>query len=136
MHAILLFTGKLIFRRCAQDWNKDRRKRSGIVTTVCLIREEARTVMRFFLTYAYRYKAPLVRDPRAGRTRCSRIRVFVDRANDCRCIYIFKTTFTVSPAHTFPTKDLRAEMLQDIWDIPKVIFLDHCSKHQAKQNAC
>lgn len=58
------------------------------MTTVCPIREEAPTVMRFFLTYAYRHKAPLVRDLRAGKTRCSRIRVFVDRANDCRYIHI------------------------------------------------
>lgn len=67
---------------------RQREKRSTIVTTVCPIREEAPTVMRFFLTYAYRHKALLVRDPRAGKTRCSRIRVFVDRANDCRCIHI------------------------------------------------
>lgn len=67
---------------------REEKKRATVVTTVCPIRQEAPTVMRFFLTYAYRHKAPLVRNLRAGKTRCSRIRVFVDRANDCRCIHI------------------------------------------------
>jgi len=99
-------------------------KRTMVVTTVCPIREEAPTVMRCFLTYAYRHKAPLVRDLRAGKTRCSRIRVFVDRANDYRCIHIQNHVHRLSPStrpHSFPSNfSLCAEVLQDIQDVPEL----------------
>ncbi|KAL0122588.1 hypothetical protein PUN28_007354 [Cardiocondyla obscurior] len=42
-----------------------------------------------------------VRDPRAGKTRCSQIRMFVDRANDCRCIHIQNH---VHRRHSFPSE--------------------------------
>ncbi|XP_011057502.1 PREDICTED: uncharacterized protein LOC105147877 [Acromyrmex echinatior] len=80
--------------------------------------------MRCFLTYAYRHKAPLVRDLRAGKTRCSRIRVFVDRANDCRCIHIQNHVHRLSSStrpRSFPSNfSLCAEVLQDIQDVPEL----------------
>ncbi|XP_072751875.1 uncharacterized protein [Anoplolepis gracilipes] len=69
--------------------------------------------MRFFLTYAYRNKALLVRDLRAGKTRCSRIRMFVDRAKDYRCIHVHTSIYT----YIFPNKSIR-KMLQDIPELP------------------
>lgn len=59
-----------------------------------------------------------VRDLRAGKTRCSRIRVFVDRANGCRCIHIQNHVHRRRP---FPSNFLLcAEALQDIQDVPEL----------------
>lgn len=94
-------------------------------------------------------KVPLVRDLRAGKTRCSRIRVFVDRAKDCRCIHIhtytyihiyihiFKITFTlfiVDPSVFSEKKSMRKNVAGYTGII--VISLDRCPKSRAKQNAC
>lgn len=37
-----------------REEEREREREGAIVTTVCPIRQEAPTVMRFFLTYAYR----------------------------------------------------------------------------------
>jgi len=70
-----------------------------------------------------------------SKTRCSRIRVFVDRANATAGAYIFKTTFTVAirPIRSLRTK-IYTRKCEGIYRMSRttVISLHHCTKSRAK----
>lgn len=76
-----------------------------------------------------------VRDLRAGKTRCSRIRVFVDRANDCRCIHIQNHVHRRRRPVPFELPSICGSVA-GYTGCPgiTVISLDYCPKNRTKKN--